>query len=287
MMITRQRRRSRPLVTRLADLFLNVVVAVGGVFMLVPFVWMFTASFKSTTEIFRPATILPESLNLNNYIRLFSQWPFARWFVNSLLVAGTTTLAVLLFCSMAGFAFSKYRFRGRTQLFLGLLGSAMIPFPILVIPLFVLVSNLGWTNSLIALVVPFTAPAIGIFLMRQYMEYVPSELLDAPRIDGAGELRIYFQIVLPIVRPGLATLAIITFINSWNNFLWPLVVMRREASMTLPVGMANMLTAVSAGTARPYGPAMAAATLVSVPTIIVFLLVQRYYIAGIASGAGK
>ncbi|TVQ26843.1 MAG: carbohydrate ABC transporter permease [Spirochaetaceae bacterium] len=286
-MIAQRRSRLRSFRTLLADISINGAVAIGGVFMVIPFVWMITASFKTTTEIFRPATILPASLNLENYIRLFTQWPFAEWFVNSLLVAGSTTIAVLLFCSMAGFAFSKYRFRGRTPLFFGLLGSAMIPFPILVIPLFVIVSNLGWTNSLVALVVPFVAPAIGIFLMRQYMEYVPTELLDAPRIDGAGELRIYLQIVLPTVRPGLATLAIITFINSWNNFLWPLVVIRREASMTLPVGMANMLTAVSAGSARPYGPAMAAATLVSIPTIVVFLLVQRYYIAGIAEGAGK
>lgn len=138
-----------------------------------------------------------------------------------------------------------------------------------------------------ALVVPFTAPAIGIFLMRQYMEYVPSELLDASRIDGAGELLIFFRIVIPVVRPGLATLALITFINSWNSFLWPLVVMRREAAMTLPVGMANMLTNVTAGSARPYGPAMAAATLVCIPTVAIFLMLQRYYVAGIASGAGK
>lgn len=266
---------------------MNAAVALGGIFMIVPFVWMVSASFKTTTEIFRPATLLPSSLNLSNYFLLFSRWPFGQWFLNSLIVAGATTIAVLFFCSLAGFAFSKYRFRGRTQLFFGLLGSAMIPFPILVIPLFVVVSNLGWTNSMVALIVPFMAPAIGIFLMRQYIEYVPQEMLDSSRMDGASEFRIYAQIVLPIVRPGLATLAIITFLNSWNSFLWPLVVMRREISMTLPVGMANMLTAVSAGSARPYGPAMAAATLVCIPTVTVFLFVQRYYIAGIASGSVK
>lgn len=273
--------------SRLGDFGMNFGVALGGIFMILPFIWMVTASFKTTSEIFRPATLLPSSLNLANYQMLFTRWPFARWFLNSLIVAGATTVAVLFFCSLAGFAFSKYRFRGRTQLFLGLLGSAMIPFPILVIPLFVIVSNLGLTNSLIALILPFMAPAIGIFLMRQYMEYVPQEMLDSSRMDGASEFRIFAQIVVPIVRPGLATLAIITFLTSWNSFLWPLVVMRREVAMTLPVGMANMLTGVSAGSAMPYGPAMAAATLVCIPTVAVFLMVQRFYIEGIASGAVK
>jgi multiple sugar transport system permease protein len=131
------------------------------------------------------------------------------------------------------------------------------------------------------------APPIGIFLMRQYAEYVPDAMMDAPRIDGAGEFRIYVQIALPIMRPGLATLAIITFLNSWNNFLWPLIAIRQEAAMTIPVGMANMLTGVSAGSAPPYGPAMAAATLVCIPTVGVFLAVQKHYVAGIATGAVK
>jgi multiple sugar transport system permease protein len=266
---------------------MNVVVALGGLFMLFPFVWMITASFKTTAEIFRSATLIPSQASVFNYVDLFERWPFGRWFLNSFLVAALTTLIAIVITSLAGYAFAKYRFRGGKYLFLGLLGSTMIPFPILAVPLFVLVSNLGWTNSYAALIIPFMAPPIGIFLMRQYAEYVPDAMMDAPRIDGAGEFRIYVQIALPIMRPGLATLAIITFLNSWNNFLWPLIAIRQEAAMTIPVGMANMLTGVSAGSAPPYGPAMAAATLVCIPTVGVFLAVQKHYVAGIATGAVK
>ena len=266
---------------------LHFVIAVGGIFMVFPFLWMVSASLKTTAEIFHSRTLLPSKISLFNYTELFSRWPFWQWFANSIVVALLTTLLVLTVSSLAGLAFAKYRFRGRKQLFFGLLGSAMIPFPILVVPLFVVVSRLGWTNTYAALVIPFIAPPIGIFLMRQYAQYIPDAMFDAPRIDGAGELRIYFQIALPIMRPGLATLAIITFLNSWNSFLWPLIAIRRESAMTIPVGMANMLTGVSAGSAPPYGPAMAAATLISIPTVAIFLIVQRYYIAGIASGSSK
>lgn len=271
----------------IGTILMNVAIGIGGIFMLFPFVWMVSASLKTTAEIFSPATLLPEQVSLFNYADLFARWPFWRWFLNSIVVAGLTTVVALFITSLAGFAFAKYRFKGGKQLFLGLLGSTMIPFPILAVPLFVLVSNLGWTNSYAALVIPFMAPPIGIFLMRQYAEYVPDSMLDAPRMDGASDLRIYLQISLPIMRPGLATLAIITFLNSWNNFLWPLIAIRREAAMTIPVGMANMLTGVSAGSAPPYGPVMAAATLVCIPTVAIFLAVQKHYVAGIATGAVK
>ena len=273
---------------RLSQLALNLAVALGGVFFLVPFLWMVSASFKTTQEIFSyPPTLIPSAFSLANYQRLFSNWPFPSWYGNSLTVAIVTTVMVLFFSSLAGFAFAKYRFRGQTVLFILLLGSSMIPFPILLIPLFILVANIGWVNSLEALIIPFMAPAIGIFLMRQFISYVPSELLDAARIDGASDFRTYWQIVLPLVLPGLATLGILTFLGSWNNYLWPLVVLRSSESMTLPVGMAAMLTGVAAGSAPPYGPAMAASVLVSIPIIVVFLFLQRYYIAGLTLGGVK
>jgi ABC-type glycerol-3-phosphate transport system permease component len=272
----------------LSRVMLNLAVAVGGIFFLVPFAWMVSASFKTTQEIFSyPPSLIPNVFSLANYQRLFGNWPFPSWYGNSLIVAILTTVMVLFFSSLAGFAFAKYRFRGQTALFLVLLGSSMIPFPILLIPLFILVANIGWVNSLEALIIPFMAPAIGIFLMRQFMSYVPSELLDAARIDGASDFRTYWQIVLPLVLPGLATLGILTFLGSWNNYLWPLVVLRSSDSMTLPVGMAAMLTGVAAGSAPPYGPAMAASVLVSIPIIVVFLLLQRYYIAGLTLGGVK
>ena len=268
-------------------LVMNVVIWIGGVFMLLPFVWMVSSSFKTTEEIFQPASFLPKGLNGVNYTRLFSDWPFSRWVFNSLMVALLTTILALVITSLAGYAFAKFRFKGRGKLFAILLSSTMIPFPILVVPLFVITSKLGMTNSIISLVLPFIAPPIGIFLMNQYADYVPNALLDSARIDGASDMRIFFQIALPIMVPALASLGIITFITSWNNFLWPLIAIRQEFSMTLPIGMANMLTGVSAGSAPPYGPAMAASTLVCIPTVAIFLAVQKYYIKGLTAGAVK
>ena len=267
-------------------LLLNLAVALGGVTTALPFLWMVSSSFKSTREILSfPPSLVPETLRLDNVARLFDEWPFLIWYGNSLLVALFSTLGVLFFCSLAGFAFAKYRFRGKTALFALMLGSSMIPFPIILVPLFILTSRLGWTNSNLALIVPFLAPAIGIFLMRQFISTIEDELIDAARIDGASAFRIYWQIILPLVRPGLATLAILTFLGSWNSFLWPLVVLRDSASMTLPVGMANILSGVSAGSAPPYGPAMVAATFVSIPVIALFVWLQRYYIEGLTAGA--
>ena len=268
-------------------LLLNGCVWIGGLFMTLPFFWMVSSSFKTTEEIFQPATFLPKALDFSNYTRLFANWPFTQWILNSLIVALFTTLLALVITSLAGFAFAKYRFKGRRRLFTILLSSTMIPFPILVVPLFVITSKMGLTNTIASLVLPFIAPPIGIFLMNQYAEYVPNALLDSAKIDGAGELRIFFQIALPIMKPGLASLGIITFINSWNNFLWPLIAIRKELAMTLPIGMANMLTGVSAGSAPPYGPAMAASTLICIPTVAIFLAVQKYYIKGLTAGAVK
>lgn len=275
-------------ISPLGKITLNLIVAVGGLITALPFIWMLSASFKTTSEIFRfPPSLIPQRLALDNYQALFSNWPFATWYANSVLVAALVTITVLFFCSLAGFGFAKYRFAGKRFLFLILLGSTMIPFQIILIPLFILVSRLGWTNSHISLVVPFMAPAIGIFLMRQFISGIPTELIEAARVDGASDFRIYWQIIIPLVVPGLATLAIITFLGTWNNFLWPLTVLRQEDIMTLPVGMALMLSGVQAGSEPPFGPAMAASTLVSFPIILVFISVQRYYIAGLTIGAVK
>lgn len=275
-------------ISPLGKITLNLIVAVGGLITALPFIWMLSASFKTTSEIFRfPPSLIPQRLSLDNYQSLFSNWPFATWYANSVLVAALVTITVLFFCSLAGFGFAKYRFAGKRFLFLILLGSTMIPFQIILIPLFILVSRMGWTNSHISLVVPFMAPAIGIFLMRQFISGIPTELIEAARVDGASDFRIYWQIIIPLVVPGLATLAIITFLGTWNNFLWPLTVLRQEDIMTLPVGMALMLSGVQAGSEPPFGPAMAASTLVSFPIILVFISVQRYYIAGLTIGAVK
>jgi ABC-type glycerol-3-phosphate transport system permease component len=265
----------------LAQLALNLLVAVFGI-------WMFSASFQTTRELFTfPPSLIPETFMLDNYRRLLSDWPFMIWYRNSFITASVTTVAVLFFSSLAGFGFAKYRFRGQNVLFLVLLASMMIPGAILLIPQFMLIANLGWVNSLAAVIVPSMASAFGIFFMRQFISYVPSELIDAARIDGASDFRIYWQVILPLVKPGLATLGLLTFLGNWNSFLWPLVVLRDGNFMTLPVGMAQMLIFGTPGAPPPFGPAMAATTLAAIPIIVLFLALQRSYIAGLTLGGVK
>jgi len=273
---------------QLGTVLLNLLVVVGGILTAVPLVWMFSASFKPLNEIYKyPPTLIPEKLRIDNYTRLFTEWPFLRWYGNSLFVAIVLTIAVLFFTSLAGYAFAKYRFKGSNALFIILLGSTMIPFQVTLVPLFILNSRLGWTNSYLALIVPFMAPAIGIFLMRQFIFSIPIELIEAARIDGASEFGIYWRIVLPLSRPALAALAILTFLGAWNSFIWPLAVLHTQKAMTLPVGLASAIGGVTSGREPPIGASMAAATLVTIPVILIFIAVQKQYIAGLTAGSVK
>jgi multiple sugar transport system permease protein len=273
---------------RWATLLLNLVVALGGIIMIAPLVWMVSSSFKPLNEIYSyPPSIVPQNFTMANYERLMTDWAFPNWYGNSLMVAVLITIAVLFFTSLAGFGFAKYQFRGRNLLFILLLGSTMIPFQLILIPLFILMSKLSWTNSYLSLIVPFMAPAVGIFLMRQYILSIPSELIEAARIDGATEFSIYWRVILPLARPALAAQAVLTFLGSWNSFLWPLTVLRNQQAMTLPVGMVGMLGGVTAGSEPPIGAAMAAATLVSIPVIVIFISVQKQYIAGLTAASVK
>jgi multiple sugar transport system permease protein len=273
---------------RLGAIALNIVVALGGIIMVAPLVWMVSSSFKPLNEIYAyPPTLIPQNFITSNYSRLFVDWPFLNWYANSLIVAIVSTLTVLFFTSLAGFGFAKYRFGGSKVLFIILLGSTMIPFQLILVPLFIFMSRLGWSNSYSALIIPFMAPAIGIFLMRQFMLSIPSELIEAARIDGASEFGIYWRVIIPLSRPVLAAQAVLTFLGSWNSFLWPLSILHTQTAMTLPVGMASMIGGVTAGSEPPIGSSMAAATLVTIPVIIVFLSVQKHYIAGLTAASVK
>jgi ABC-type glycerol-3-phosphate transport system permease component len=209
------------------------------------------------------------------------------WYGNSLFVAVILTVAVLFFTSLAGFGFAKYRFKGRNILFILLLGSTMIPFQLILVPLFIFMSKLNWTNGYWSLIIPFMAPAIGIFLMRQFILSIPSELIEAARIDGSSEFGIYWRVILPLARPALAAQAVLTFLGAWNSFLWPLSVLRTQTAMTLPVGMASMIGGVTAGSEPPIGASMAAATLVTIPVVLIFIAVQKQYIAGLTAASVK
>lgn len=228
------------------------------------------------------------SPNLRQSISLNGQWSFALD-PNDAGQPGSFDIPINVPGSWEeqGFGFAKYRFKGRNALFILLLGSTMIPFQLILVPLFIFMSRLGWTNSYLSLIIPFMAPAVGIFLMRQFILSIPSELIEAARIDGSTEFGIYWRVILPLTRPALAAQAVLTFLGAWNSFLWPLSVLRSQTAMTLPVGMASMMGGVTAGSEPPIGASMAAATLVTIPVIIIFVAVQKQYIAGLTAASVK
>lgn len=261
--------------------WLYVLLTIAVIAVAAPFIWMILGSFKSTTELRQsPPTWLPEHASLDNYTRLFSQLSFGRYFVNSAVVAAVVTAGNLLFCSMLGYALAMLNFRGKRVVFVAVLATLMIPGVVTFVPLFVLVANAGLVDSLPGLILPFLVTPFGVFLMRQFILGLPHDLLDAGRVDGAGELRIFAQIILPLCGPALATLGILTFLGSWNNFLWPLVVAQTENTYTLPVALALYSKGQNS---TEYGLLMAGATVVVVPILAVFLVFQRRFIEGIAS----
>jgi multiple sugar transport system permease protein len=261
---------------------LYVVVTLGFVAVVTPFVWMILGSFKGQGELLRvPPTWWPEKPTLDNYRTLFNKESFPRYFLNSTVVAVVITAANVAFCSMVGYGLAKLKFRGKKLVFALVMGTLMIPGMVTFVPLFVLVANLGLVDTYPGLILPFLVTPFGVFLMRQFIIELPDDLLDAGRIDGAGELRIFRQIILPLCGPGLATLGILTFLGSWNNFLWPLVVAQTQEHYTLPVALA--LFSKNQQVIPNYGLLLAGATVVVVPVLVVFLIFQRRFIEGIAT----
>jgi len=268
----------RPMITSgLKYLFLIV----GATVMLIPFAWMILSSMMTTSEILaRPLTWFPAHPGFDAYRGLRDAIPLGRMYLNSMFVTTTTTLGILLTSSLAGYGFAKFQFPGRDVLFLIVLATMMIPFFVVLIPIFWMISKFGWVDSYPGLIVPNIATAFGIFLMRQYMLSLPDEVLDAARVDGASEFEIYWRIVLPLSTPVIGALTILAFVYQWNNFLWPLVVARSDTMWTVPVGLNSLR--VYASSAQVINMQMAGATLGIVPLVAVFLVLQRYFVRGIA-----
>jgi multiple sugar transport system permease protein len=268
-------RRGRREISGRAPWWLYVLLGLGLIVMIGPFLWMLLGAFKPAAELRTTTpTLLPQDWTLKNFSTLFSKLDFATYFVNSAIIAVTVTVANLLFCSMAGYALAKLEWRGRSKVFGLVLATLMVPGSVTLVPLFVLMSKLGLVNSYAAVILPFAAGAFGVFLMRQFMLGVPRDLLDAARVDGAGEWRIFWRIVLPLSKPALAALGIFQFLASWNNFLWPLVALTDESKYTLPVALATF--AIGQNKAD-YGLMMAGAVALVAPVIVVFLLLQRHF----------
>ena len=260
--------------------WIYAVLGAGLVVLVGPFLWMLQGSFRPNRELQQvPPSWIPEHPTLDNYRQLFQVLDFPTFFFNSAFVAASITIGNLVFCSMLGYALAKLRFPGKRTIFALVLGTLMVPAVVLFVPLFVLVSNLGMANSYPGLIFPFLAGPFGVFLMRQFILGLPDELIQAARVDGASEFRIFRSIIMPLCKPVLATLGILTFLTSWNQFLWPLVVAQSEDKYTLPVALAIY----SIGEKRAnYGLLMAGSVIVVIPVLLVFLALQRHFVRGIA-----
>ncbi len=271
---------------RPARLALFIALLLGAIFTLTPFVWMISTSLKPASQILTlPPQFIPEDPTLDAYRTIFRRFPMARVMANSAGVALLTTLGQLVMCAMAGYAFARFTFRGRDTLFLLYLGTLMVPFAVTIIPLFVVVKNLGWTNEYAGLIVPGMFSAFGTFLMRQFFQAVPRELEEAATIDGAGTLRTFVRIIVPLSGPPLATLGLLSFMGSWNSFLWPLLIINDRHLMTLPVAL-SALQGIYPGQ-NQWNLIMAGAVVAVVPIVIVFLFAQRWFIEGVASSGVK
>jgi ABC-type glycerol-3-phosphate transport system permease component len=270
-------------------LLLHGLLAALAFVVVVPFLWLACAAFKRQEDIFASAFIpwdRPGDLTLDNFRVLFTREPFARWMLNSLFLSSITTALVVTLSSLGGFALAKYRFAGRRPLmvvmFVTLLLPAQVIYPSGGIDL---VRHIGWVNSYAAIIVPGAVSVFGMFLFMQAMKGVPDELLHAGRVDGCSELRLWWDVALPVVRPMVGAYTLLSFLASWNSFLWPQIVLQDEAKYTLPIGLTGMIGLVEYET--QYGVLMAGTLLAVLPVLVLFFVLQRDFIAGLASGAVK
>lgn len=261
----------------LAKLALYLILGIGGFGMVFPFLWMVASSLKHASEIYN-LNLVPGNPTLDNYRTVLTDTKFVRWFANSVIVALITTASVAFFDSLAGYTLAKFRFPGQQVIFILILSTLMVPTEMLVIPWYLMSINLHWADSYWGIMFPGVMSAFGVFLMRQFFLGVPNDLLDAARIDGVSEFRLFWNIALPLVKPAVAALCIFTFLGNWNAFLWPLIVTRTPEMRTLPVGIAFFSS--EAGSA--YELIMTAAALGTIPVLVVFAIFQRQIIRGIA-----
>ena len=257
-----------------------VLLSAGMLIVAIPFIWMVAGSFRTEADLFAsPGSIIPGEWTLEGYTRIFEEIPFARMFMNSVIFAGVTTVLLLLLDSMCAFALARLKFRGSNLVFWLVIITLLIPFQVTVVPVFVELFNLGWLNTYQGLIVPRAASAFGIFMLRQFFVSIPMELDEAARIDGAGNWRIYWRVILPLAKPALATLAVLHFMTLWNDLLWPLVATTATDMRTLPAG----LTLFAGEGITLHAAILAGSTLSLLPIAIAFVFAQRYFIAGVAT----
>lgn len=259
--------------------FIYAFLVAGATTMIIPYLWMLVTSIKPLSEIQAfPPSFIVRNPTLDPYRDLFRMVPMMRYMFNSLYVAGAITLYIVFATSLAGYAFAKHKFWGRDKLFFIFIGSLMIPWQVNIIPGFVIAKHLGWLDSYTGLIVPSMAwCAFGIFLNRQFIYSIPNDLIEAAKIDGCSEFMIYRKVILPLIKPVMATLAIFTFLQQWNNFVWPLVIIHRSEMRTIPLALAVLTGQFGAN----FGMVMAGAVIATLPMLVVYLLFQKYIIKGI------
>jgi len=254
------------------------LVVAWGIVQFAPILWMVSTSLKPLRDVFAlPVQWIPRPPQWSNYPAAWNQFPFARYFVNSFIVSASVTILNVFLAGLAGYSLAKYRYFGQRALFIAILSTLMLPIEVLMVPTFLIVKNLGWLNSYQGLIVPVVADAFGIFLMRQFMLGLPDSLVEAARIDGAGELGTYFRIVVPLIWPAVLTLAIFTWRETWDAFVWPFIIISTDTLRTVPIGLQRFQEQY----VTTYNSVMAISTIAMVPMVLLFFFFQRAFIRGI------
>ncbi|MEI2664736.1 carbohydrate ABC transporter permease [Rossellomorea sp. LJF3] len=257
-------------------LVIILLLTLGGIIVSVPFIWMISSSFKPESEVLQiPPSLIPENPTLENYVNLFESMNFGVYLRNTLVIV-LFSFVGLFFNAMAGYGFAKYQFKGREKIFYIVLATMMIPAQVTMIPVYLILNEMGLTNTMTGIVLPGLAAAFSIFLFRQFMTTIPTDLIEAARLDGAGEFYIFFRLIVPIAKPIFAVQGILTFIGAWNSFLWPLIIANDESLYTLSVG----LSLLQGQYANNFGLQMAGAAFMVVPIIIIFSFFQKYIVEG-------
>ncbi len=260
-------------------LLIYMMLIFGGCFMIVPFLWMVSASLKFETQVFSfPIQWIPEPVRWENYKDIFSKVKFLTYYKNTLIITAITTFCQIFTCSLAAYSLARLKYRGRDKIFLAYLGTLMIPFQVVMIPQFVLMKQIGLTDDIWAVILISAFSPFGVFLFKQFFVTVPEELSEAGRIDGCSEFRIYRSIIMPLSKPAISSLTILTFVWSWNDFLKPLIYLSSDKNKTIQLGIRNFLSLYTSD----YALLMAAATMSLLPMIIVFFCAQKSFIEGIA-----
>jgi multiple sugar transport system permease protein len=266
------------------DIISNIIVIFFALLSLFPLYWLITSSLKNSAAVVKmPPDWFPKTFNLDNYVDVFSNQPALQWTFNSITVSLVSTIALIIVSSLAAYAFSKLQFKGKNIIFIIFISSLMVPKEVLIVPLYRIVDSLGMVNSLHGMIWPNVATAFGVFLLKGFFDNIPDSLRESARMDGASELRTFFKIMLPMVKPGIGALFILYFVQVWNDYVWQLVIGQDESVKTLMVGTATLMQDLNPNFAYK----MAGATVAAIPLLVIFIFFQRYFTSGLTAGAEK